>query len=51
MGMSLRYVDNFWFNKSIRNISPYTPNISASTLLEQTTLPQLSAEVRETLLL
>lgn len=39
MGISMRYVENF-FNKLIRKISPFTPNISASTL-EQTTLPQL----------
>ena len=50
VGISTRFVENFWFNKLIRKISPFTPNISASTL-EQSTLPQLSAEARESLLL
>ena len=46
VGISTRFVENFWFNKLIRKISPFTPNISASTL-EQSTLPQLSAEASE----
>ena len=50
VGISTRFAENFWFNKLIRKISPFTPNISGSTL-EQTTLPQLSAEARESSLL
>ena len=48
MGISTRFVEDFWFNKLIRNFSPFSPNISASTL-KQTTLPQLSAEAHESL--
>ena len=50
VGISTRFVENFWLNKLIRKISPFNPNISASTL-EQSTLPQLSAEARESLFL
>ena len=50
MGMSLRFVENYWFKQLIKNISPYTPSISASTL-ESQILPQLGAEAREKLAL
>ncbi|KAI6653010.1 hypothetical protein LOD99_4087 [Oopsacas minuta] len=49
IGISTRFAENFWFNKLVRKISPFTRNVSSSSL-EQTTLPQFSTEARESLL-
>ncbi|KAI6650816.1 hypothetical protein LOD99_7867 [Oopsacas minuta] len=48
IGISTRFVENFWFNKLARKILPFLQMFHHP--LEQTTLPQLSTEARDSLL-